>query len=142
MSSKNHRETVIFVCKNNAGRSQIAESLLRHLYGEYYEVYSAGTDPKFVNPLLVQIMAELGIDMSGAASKSLKDFQGMEFDYVVTLCSEAEESCPSFFSGKKYIHHGFKDPKAFKGTKNDKTELFRAIIDEIREWIEREFKWG
>jgi arsenate reductase len=134
---KIQKEKVLFICKNNSGRSQMAEGLLQHLYGEYYTAYSAGTDPKDVNPLTIRLMDEIGIDISGSESKSLDKFQGMEFDYVMTLCEK--ESCPVFPDAKKYIHHDFKDPAGFQN-RNDKVELFREIRDEISAWIEKEFK--
>lgn len=142
MSGINHKETVLFLCKNNSGRSQMAEALLEHLYREYYDVYSAGTDPSTVNPLTVEVMGEIGVDISENESKSLEKYQEMEFDYVVTLCGSLKESCPVFVGAKQHIHHGFSDPREFKGTKTDKLACFRMIRDEIKEWIEKEFNKG
>jgi arsenate reductase (thioredoxin) len=139
MSQENWKERVIFICNNNAGRSQMAEGLLRHLYGDSYDVLSAGLDPSRVSSLAIKVMAELGIDISESESKNLKIFQGMEFDYVVTLCGSADEPCPVPLKGKKYIHHSFRDLRGVKGTEEEKLVLFRLIRDEIREWIEKEF---
>ena len=139
------RKKVLFICKNNSGRSQMAEGLLRRIYGDQYEVSSAGSDPKGVNPLTIEIMEEIGIDISDHASQHLNEFQGQEFDYVVTLCGDGSEdengeSCPIFLGGKKYIHHGFKDPATYKDSNLEKNEIFRLIRDEIKEWIEKEFE--
>lgn len=109
----------------------MAEGLLRSIYGEYYEVHSAGSDPREINPLTLTVMEEIGIDMSKHKPKSLKRFQGQEFDVVATLCDEA---CPVFPGGKKYLHVKFPDPAG------SNIETFRVIRDEISEWIRKEFK--
>lgn len=134
------KEKVLFICKNNSARSQMAEGLLKHFYGEYYEVYSAGSLPTEVNPVAIEVMGEIGIDISVNESKSLEKFQGMNFGHVVTLCDEG--SCPVFLGGKNFIHHGFKDPNAFNGSKDDKIALFRRVRDEIKVWIKTEFNRG
>lgn len=139
MSHENPKEKVIFICNNNAGRSQMAEGLLRHLYGEFYDVFSAGIDPSTVSSLAIEVMGEMGIDISGSESKNLKIFQETEFDYVVTLCGSADGSCPVSLQGKKYFHHSFRDLRGAKGTEEEKLVLFRLIRDEIKEWIEKEF---
>jgi arsenate reductase len=131
---------VLFICKNNSGRSQMAEALLKEIYGDYYKVYSGGSDPKEINPLTIEVLKELGIDISQKRSKSLSEFQGREFDYVVTLCGDGEDSCPVFLDGKKYIHHGFTDPRSFTGDEKTRLDLFRSVRDEIKEWIEKEFE--
>ncbi|MBI5679334.1 MAG: arsenate reductase ArsC [Methanobacterium sp.] len=130
-----NKKKIIFICKNNSGRSQMAESIFKQAYGEYYEVYSAGSDPKEINPLTIKVLEEIGIDTSLNRSKSLKEFQEYEFDYVVSLCGDEEGSCPTFLKGKKHIYHGFNDPKSFGGDKKAKLKLFRAIRDEINDWI-------
>jgi arsenate reductase len=134
---ENNKKKVLFICKNNSGRSQMAEGLLRHFYGHYYEVYSAGSHPKPVNILTKQVLAEIGIDISRSESKGLEKFKGMEFDYVVTLCEDGQ-ICPLFIGGEKYIHHRFTDPASYKDL-SSKKELFRALRDEIRDWIQEEF---
>ncbi|HEX7467156.1 MAG TPA: arsenate reductase ArsC [Methanobacterium sp.] len=139
MSNENQKETVIFICNNNAGRSQMAEGLLRHLYGEYYQVFSAGFDPSWISSLAVEVMGEIGIDISKSESKNLKIFQEMESDYVVTLCGSADEPCPVLLRAKKYIHHSFRDLRGAKGTEEEKLILFRSIRDEIKDWIQEEF---
>ena len=130
----NFKKSVLFICKNNSGRSQMAEGLLKHIHGDKYNVYSAGSDPKGVNPLTIEIMSEIGIDISDHSSDHLKEFEGREFDYVVTLCEDG--SCPVFLNGKKYIHYEFKDPATYFEDNLEKTYVFRIIRDEIKDWIE------
>jgi len=132
----NHKESVLFICKNNAGRSQMAEGLLRHLYGNKYDVYSAGFDPKEISTLSIQVLAEIGADISNQYSKSIKEYEGQEFDHVIILC---DDSCPSFIDGRKCIHHEFKDPKKYSEGKLNKINVFRSIRDEIKDWIENTF---
>lgn len=133
------KKKVLFICKNNSGRSQMAEGLLKHYYGEYYEVYSAGSIPSSINPLTIEVMSEIGIDISDHESKNLKKFQGMGFHYIITLCSPEEISCPVFPDGKILIHYQFTDPRVM-GTTQEKLILLRTVRDEIKEWIIKEFK--
>jgi arsenate reductase (thioredoxin) len=118
----------------------MAEGLLKKIYGEYYDVYSGGSDPKPINPLTMEVMAEIEVDISGNESKNMEIFRDREFDCVVTLCGPSNESCPVFIGAKSYIHQGFRDPKNFKGTENDKRLMFCILRDEISEWIEKTFK--
>lgn len=133
-----HKKSVLFICTNNSGRSQMAEGLLKHLYGNRYDVYSAGIDPKDVNPMTIETMAEIGIDISEQSSIDIKEYGGKNFDYVITLCDDG--SCPIFLNGKKCIHQEFKDPKTYSDANLEKIEIFRLIRDEIKEWIEKYFK--
>lgn len=112
----------------------MAEGLLRHLYGDIYEVYSAGLEVTEVNPYAIRVMKELGIDISNHRSKSIEEFKGMVFDYVVTVCDSAKEKCP-FFPGKRIIHKSFEDPADFIGEEDEKLKIFRKVRDEIKEWI-------
>lgn len=130
---------VLFICHNNSGRSQMAEALLEHLFKDRYQTYSAGVDPKPINPLTCKVLEELGIDMFSRHSKSLKEFEGAEFDLVVSLCGGEDETCPGFLTGKLYIHQGFTDPRSFSGEAEEKIELFRKVRDEIKAWIEKVF---
>lgn len=130
---------VLFICTHNSSRSQMAEGLLRRLYGERYEAYSAGTKPSMVNPYAVKAMAEIGIDISGHRSKSLDDFREMDFDYVVTVCDQAKETCPFFPRGKVYLHRDFEDPSQHKGTEEEILSVFRKVRDEIGNWLEETF---
>jgi len=117
----------------------MAEGIFRHLYKERYDVYSAGIDPQRVHPMAVQVMDEIGIDISKHRSKSLKEFESMEIDYVVTVCEKAAKTCPIFLGGIKYFKKSFKDPSALEGTEEERVELFRKIRDEIKGWIENSF---
>lgn len=135
---------VLFICRNNAGRSQLAEGLLRHLHGDRYQVASAGSDPKPINPLTLEVLKEIGVDTSGQKSKGLQKFEGQEFDLVVSLCGGEEENCPVFLTTAEFIHQGFPDPRSISVnhhlTPEEKLEEFRLVRDHIRDWIEQEFK--
>lgn len=133
------KEKVLFICTHNAARSQMAEGLLRALRGDRYEVYSAGTDKKKVNPHAVKAMAEIGIDIGSHRSKSISEFSRMVFDRVVTVCDHAKESCPIYPSAKRTIHKGFDDPSALIGTEEEIMVGFRDIRNKIRNWIEQDF---
>ncbi len=134
------KKKVLFICKNNSGRSQMAEALLENIYGDFYHAYSGGSDPREINPLTIKVLNELGIDISRKRSKSLNEFQDEEFDCVVSLCGDGDEICPVFVNGKKQIHQGFTDPRSFKGDNKTRLESFRLVRDEIKEWIKKEFE--
>ena len=131
---------MLIICNHNSARSQIAEGLLKSLYDEYYDVYSAGSIPTSVNPYAIQVLTEIGVDISENRSKKLKEFEGFEFDYVVTLCGGDGQECPVFSGGKTYIHESFKDPSEVDGNDQEKTDAFRRTRDEIKLWIEKTFK--
>lgn len=135
-----NKSTVLFICNHNSARSQMAEGLLKSLHGEYYEVRSAGSNPTDVNSYAVKVLAEVGVDISHQRSKSLQEFEGMEFDYVVTVCGGEGEVCPFFPGGRNYLHEAFEDPVAVVGTDAEKCEAFRKIRDEIKEWIKESFR--
>lgn len=134
---------VLLLCTGNSARSQMAEGLLRHLSkeggGDRFEVYSAGTKASFVRPEAIQVMREIGIDISQQRSKNVDEFSGQEFDYVITVCDHANEVCPVFPGKTQRIHQSFEDPPA-PGSGDDEYRLsiFRRVRDEIREWL-REF---
>jgi arsenate reductase len=113
----------------------MAEALVNHDLAGKYEAFSAGTRPSSVNPLAIAVMKELGIDISHRRSKGLDEFVGQDFDYVITLCSQADEACPVFFGGTKKIHMGFPDPTATAGTDEDKLAAFRKVRDLIRNQV-------
>jgi len=140
MTTQKLKETVLIICNHNSARSQIAEGLLKSLFGEYYEVYSAGSDPTIVNPYAIEVMIEIGVDISKNRSKSLKEFDGLEFDYVVTVCGGDSQTCPFFSEGKTYLHERFEDPTKVNGTDQEKIDAFRRTRDEIKRWIEKTFK--
>jgi len=125
------KKRVLFICRNNSGRSQMAEGILRNMYGEHYHVQSAGSQPREINPLTVRVMEEIGIDMSSHKPTDLRELEGEEFDVVVSLCDEA---CPVFPGGKRFMHAEFPDPAG------GDIARFRRIRDEISEWIRTEFK--
>jgi arsenate reductase len=124
----------LFLCTHNSTRSQMAEAYLNHYYGDRYDAYSAGIHPTEVNPFVVKVMTEEGIDLSGARSKSVEEFLEEEFDLVVTVCDSAREGCPVFPSGE-LIHHSFKDPSSLSGSEEDILVQVREIRDEIKSWV-------
>jgi arsenate reductase len=117
----------------------MAEGTLRSLYGDKYEVFSAGSVPSKLNPNAIEVMKEIGIDISSHYSKSIMDFFEEDFDYVVTVCGAAKESCPFFPGGKKQIHKDFEDPSSFSGSPEEVLEKFREARDRIKEWIVETF---
>ncbi|MCW4045930.1 MAG: arsenate reductase ArsC [Candidatus Bathyarchaeota archaeon] len=131
-------KTVLFICTHNSARSHMAEAFLNALCGDKYKAESAGVTPTRLNPHVVKAMAEAGIDMSAHRSKSIMEFWGRTFDYVVTVCDSAREVCP-FFPGEKEMHKSFPDPAAFTGTEAEIMEKVRAVRDEIRAWVEQTF---
>ncbi|HDQ16089.1 MAG TPA: arsenate reductase ArsC, partial [Bacteroidetes bacterium] len=120
----NDKKSVLFLCTHNSCRSQIAEGLLNNIFGTHYKAYSAGIEKTSVNPYALEVMKEIGIDISKQYSKSIEEFHGCNFDFVVTVCDNAKESCP-FFPGKNIIHKSFKDPSKVKGKIEDILEAFR-----------------
>jgi len=132
------KKTVLFICTHNSARSQMAEGFLNALHGDRYESYSAGIEPTKVNPYAVKVMAEAGIDISKQRSKSIEEFRGRIFDYVVTVCDDAKEACP-FFPGDKILHRGFRDPSRFKGADDEILKKVRRVRDEIRDWLDETF---
>jgi len=131
---QNKRKTVLFLCTHNSARSQIAEGLLNTIYGDRYKAYSAGVEKTKVNPYASEVMKEIGIDLSKHYSKSVEDFEDENFDYIVTVCNTAKETCP-FFPGNKIIHKSFEDPSKLDGSVVDILDSFRNIRDEIKEWM-------
>src|SRR5215210_3115672 len=123
---------VLFLCTHNSARSQMAEGLLRHLAGERFEVMSAGTEATHVRPLAVRVMDELGVDISGQESKTLDRYLGNRFDYVVTVCDEANEACPFFPGAGQRLHWSLPDPAAAQGTEDERLEVFRLVRNLLR----------
>lgn len=117
----------------------MAEAFLRAIYGDRFDAYSAGTEPAGVNPFAIEVMREVGIDISHQRSKSIDEFLDKKFDYVITVCDKASESCPQFPGGRIRIHKAFDDPSHFKGTREESLKEFRRVRDEIRKWIEEYF---
>jgi arsenate reductase (thioredoxin) len=131
---------VLFLCTGNSARSQMAEAFLRKYAGEHFEVYSAGLEPSVINPLTVQVMEEIGIDMSGHYAKPLTTYLGkMHFGYLITVCSRADEKCPVFPGMGQRLHWPFDDPAAAEGNTEQRLAVFRRVRDEIgqkvKEWV-------
>ena len=133
------KKKVLFLCTYNSCRSQMAEGLLNTLNGSKYKAYSAGIKPTKVNSYAVEVMKEIGIDLSKYYSKSIEDFRDQEFDFVVTVCDKAREFCP-FFPGKKIFHKNFKDPADFNGSAEEILDKFRKVRDDIKTWIIEQFR--
>jgi arsenate reductase len=126
---------VLILCTGNSARSQMAEGLLRHDAGERFAVESAGTTPGTVRPEAVAVMKELGIDISGQRSKHVDEFAGQRFDYVITVCDNAKESCPVFFGAAERLHHSFDDPAALNGSEDERLMMFRRVRSELRAYL-------
>jgi arsenate reductase (thioredoxin) len=122
---------VLFVCTGNSARSQMAEAILRGEGGGAFDVASAGTDPQGVHPLTVKVLSGKGYDISGARSRSTAEFLGQPFDYVVTVCDRARESCPVFPGGTRMLHWGFDDPAEATGTEEERLEAFERVLGEV-----------
>ena len=133
------KKKVLFLCTHNSARSQIAEGLLRAMYGNEYESFSAGTEVTRVNPYVFKSMAEIGIDLSTHRSKSVQEFLNMEIDYVVTVCDNAKEACPFLAGAKKYYHQSFSDPSQFTGTEEEILVGVATVREEIKTWITETF---
>lgn len=131
------KQRVLILCTGNSARSQMAEGLLRHMAGDRFEVSSAGTEPSHVRPEAITAMRELGIDIVSHRSKSVDEFLGSEFDYIITVCDNARESCPVFPGGAERIHWSFDDPAAADGDRNARLNVFIAVRDQIRKRFEQ-----
>jgi arsenate reductase len=144
------KRKVLFLCFHNSARSQMAEGLLRAMYGDRNEVHSAGVEASRVDPRAVKVMSEIGIDISGQRSKAMKEYRGTLFDLAVTVCDKAKEMCPICGvslkapamapAAKETIHRNFKDPAAAEGSEEDQLNAFRQVRDEIKNWIEQTFR--
>jgi len=133
-----NKERVLILCTGNSARSQMAEGLLRHEAGDRFEVSSGGTKPGMVRPEAITVMAEIGIDISSHRSKSVDEFAGLEFDWVITVCDNARESCPVFPARTKQLHWSLEDPAAVQGSEDHREAAFGNIRDQLLERI-REF---
>jgi arsenate reductase (thioredoxin) len=129
---------VLFICTHNSARSQMAEGLLRHLGGDRFEAFSAGTEATLVRPLAIKAMAELGIDISGQQSKTLDRYVNEPFDDVITVCDTAAEACPIFPGAVHRQHWSFEDPSKATGSEEEQLEIYRRVRDQIRSHIEQE----
>lgn len=130
-----NKESVLILCTANSARSQMAEGLLRHDAGDRFEVESAGTRATKVRPEAITVMKEIGIDISSHRSKTVDEFAKRSFDYVLTVCDNAKETCPIFPGHGNRLHHAFEDPAAVDGSDEDRLSAFRDVRDEIRAYL-------
>jgi arsenate reductase (thioredoxin) len=119
---------VLFVCTGNSARSVMAEALLRKRGGAAFEVHSAGTEPKGINPLTLRVLEEAGIDASWARSTSVSEYLGQHFDYVITVCDQARQSCPVFPGVHESLHWGYEDPADAEGSEVERLAVFRRVF--------------
>jgi arsenate reductase len=132
------RSRVLFLCTHNSARSQMAEGLLRYLAGDRLEAYSAGTEATHVRPLAIRAMEEIGIDISSQESKTLDRYLGEPFEYVITVCDDANEACPFFPGATTRLHWSLRDPSQARGSEEERLAVFRSVRDELRSRIEQE----
>jgi arsenate reductase (thioredoxin) len=133
---------VLFVCTHNSARSQMAEGLLRNLAGDRFEAHSAGTEATHVRPLAIRAMEEIGVDISGQESKTLDRYLGEPFDYVITVCDDANEACPFFPGAQSRLHWSLPDPSAAEGTEEERLAVFRSVRDALRDRVQEELLDG
>ena len=132
---------VLFMCTGNSARSQIAQAILRKYAGAKFDVYSAGLEPKGINPYTWQVLQEIGISLEGHYAKHVREYMGkLNFGYLITVCSDAEEKCPATFPGVSHrLHWSFEDPAAFVGSDDEKLKKFREVRDRIdqkvKDWL-------
>ena len=133
------KKRVLFICTHNSARSQMAEGIANALFGDKVQALSAGTEPTIVHPMAVEVMMEIGIDISGQRSKSVNEYVGVDFDIVVTVCDKAHEACPFFPGTKRYVHRSFEDPASSEAVLPEQLKkAFRTVRDEIKVWIGQE----
>jgi arsenate reductase len=132
------KKRVLILCTGNSARSQMAEGLLRYEAGDRFEVESAGSKPSAVRPEAIQVMREIGIDISHHRSKHLDEFHGQQFDYVITVCDNANESCPIFPGSTTRIHQSFEDPPPPSvGSEEERVRVFRRVRNELRTYLKQ-----
>jgi arsenate reductase len=132
MPARKQKHRVLILCTGNSVRSQMAEGLLRHLSAGQHDVYSAGTSPIGVNPLAIEAMREIGIDISGHRSKPVSEFEGQHFATVITVCDSAAQQCPVFPGAPERIHWSIWDPGAATGTHEERLQAFRQVRDDLQ----------
>ena len=128
---------ILFLCTGNSCRSQMAEGFVNDMFPGTLEAKSAGVEPSKINPYAVKVMKEAGVDISGNTVNNPGDFKDIDFDYLITLCDHARETCPAFLTNKPIIrlHWGFPDPAIFEGTEEATLDFFRKVRDDIREQL-------
>ena len=134
-------ERVLFLCVHNSARSQMAEGMLRAWGGDRYEAHSAGSEATEVRPLAIRAMSEIGIDIAGQRSKTVREYDGQHFNLAVTVCEDASEACP-YFPADRQLHWAFDDPAAATGPEEQRLEVFRRVRDEIAARIRAELVDG
>jgi len=132
------RSRVLFLCTHNSARSQMAEGLLRHMAGDRFEAMSAGIEATHVRALAVQAMEEIGVDISGQESKTPTRYLQEPFDYVITVCDDANEACPFFPGAGNRLHWSFEDPSRAEGSEEERLAVFRSVRDRIRDRVQAE----
>lgn len=133
-----NKKSILVLCTGNSARSQMAEGLLRDVFGDRFEVFSAGTKPSIVRPEAIKVMAEIGIDISEHRSKSVDEFADREIDYVLTVCDNAQDNCPYFPARTRLIHHAFADPADVEGDEEIRLTAFRTVRDAIAAYAKNE----
>jgi arsenate reductase (thioredoxin) len=136
------KSRVLFLCTHNSARSQMAEGLLRHLAGDRFQAFSAGTEATRVRPLAIMAMEEIGIDISGQESKTLDRYLNEPFEYVITVCDDANEACPFFPGAQGRLHWSFEDPSRAEGSEEERLAVFRSVRDRIGERVQAELVNG
>lgn len=126
------KKQILILCTGNSCRSQMAEGLARQLFSDRIDVFSAGTKPSFVHPMAIEVMQEVGIDISAHRSKHVDEFKHANIDLVITVCDHANESCPVFLGSKRRAHWPFEDPAHAKGSESEVKDMFRAVRDDIK----------
>jgi len=133
------KKKILFICTHNSARSQMAEGYMNAKYGDRYEVFSGGTEVTRVHPVAIEVMKEIGIDISGHRSKLIDEFFGKGIETVVTVCDSAQKACPFFPGAKEVIHISFPDPSAFSGDEEMVRQKFRIVRDAIIKGIDATF---
>jgi arsenate reductase len=136
-----HKKRALILCTGNSARSQMAEGLLRHDAGDRFEVVSGGTRPGSVRQEAIAVMKEIGIDISHHRSKSVEEFAAQNFDYVLTVCDDAKETCPMFPGHANRLHQNFEDPAAAEGPEETRLAVYRRVRDQIRDYLRRSAPW-
>lgn len=131
------KKTLLFICTHNANRSQLAQGLLQHYYGKHFDVYSAGTAPTRINPLAIQALAKVDIDIRHQQAKSIAELPRQHFDFVVTVCDDAQKSCPHLRAKQANIHHAFPDPSKATGSKEDILRQYCQVGELIKQWLDQ-----
>ncbi|MEE2930931.1 MAG: arsenate reductase ArsC [Bacteroidota bacterium] len=126
---------ILVLCTGNSCRSQMAEGLLNKFLKDEAEVYSAGTHPEKVNPYAIRVMNEEGIDISNNISNNVEEYKNLYFDFVITVCNNAKESCPVFLNSKTSLHHSFSDPAMAQGEEQEVLSVYRKVRDELKEYL-------